>query len=288
MIKNLVFKGGGVLGIAYSGVIEVLEEKKILQKVERVAGTSAGAITACLLSLKYTNSEILEITKLTNFKSFEDGFNPFRLFSKFGFFKGDKFLFWLKQFIVKKGLPENATFADFKKAGFLDLHVFATDLNSPSSLTRFSYSNTPNVIVAEAVRASMSIPLFFKAWKFSNNIPNDHIYVDGGVVYNFPLSTFDDVKGDNPETLGFFLTNLNNTQPMELKFWQPFKYFKLLIEAILNSQNINLQADEDEENRTVMIDNLGISSTNFDITEFQKQQLYESGKKYTLKFLETH
>ena len=42
-IKNLVFKGGGVLGIAYAGAIEILEEKQILQQVQRVAGTSAGA-----------------------------------------------------------------------------------------------------------------------------------------------------------------------------------------------------------------------------------------------------
>jgi len=41
MVKNLVFKGGGVLGIAYAGAIEVLEENKILKQVQSVAGTSA-------------------------------------------------------------------------------------------------------------------------------------------------------------------------------------------------------------------------------------------------------
>lgn len=40
--KNLVFKGGGIRGIAYVGVIEVLDENDILQQIERVAGTSAG------------------------------------------------------------------------------------------------------------------------------------------------------------------------------------------------------------------------------------------------------
>ena len=50
-IKNLVFKGGGVLGIAYAGAIKVLEDKQILGQIERVAGTSAGAITAALVNL---------------------------------------------------------------------------------------------------------------------------------------------------------------------------------------------------------------------------------------------
>ena len=43
--RNLVFEGGGVKGIAYAGAIGVLEERDILAGIQRVAGTSAGAIT---------------------------------------------------------------------------------------------------------------------------------------------------------------------------------------------------------------------------------------------------
>jgi len=44
--KHLVFEGGGVRGIAYAGAIEVLESNGILNSIESVTGTSAGAITA--------------------------------------------------------------------------------------------------------------------------------------------------------------------------------------------------------------------------------------------------
>src|ERR1035437_6323497 len=157
MLKNLVFKGGGVLGIAYAGAIESLEENKVLLNIEKVAGTSAGAITAFLLSLKYTSAEIKTIVNSTDFKSFEDSFNPFRLFTSFGLYKGDKFLTWIKKVASDKGLPTNATFADLKNAQFLDLHVFATDLNR-KQLKKFSFEDTPDTIVIEAIRASMSIP----------------------------------------------------------------------------------------------------------------------------------
>ena len=66
-ITNLAFKGGGVLGIAYAGAIQVLQDQKILQQVQRVAGTSAGAITAALVSLKYTAEEIYSIVQSTDF-----------------------------------------------------------------------------------------------------------------------------------------------------------------------------------------------------------------------------
>lgn len=52
-IENLVFKGGGVLGIAYSGGVEALDEAGILKDIKSVAGTSAGSIMSAILSLGY-------------------------------------------------------------------------------------------------------------------------------------------------------------------------------------------------------------------------------------------
>ena len=51
-IENLVFQGGSVKGIAYLGAIKrCLDEKYFsLNDIERVGGSSAGAITALLIS----------------------------------------------------------------------------------------------------------------------------------------------------------------------------------------------------------------------------------------------
>ena len=61
--KNLVFEGGGVKGVAYGGVFEVLEQKQITPQIEPTligAGTSAGAITATMMSLNYSAEEFLK------------------------------------------------------------------------------------------------------------------------------------------------------------------------------------------------------------------------------------
>lgn len=285
MIKNLVFKGGGVLGIAYAGAIEVIESNLVLAQVQHVAGTSAGAITAALVSLKYNAADILKIVQSTNFKSFEDGWDPLRIATKYGLYKGDAFLTWMKQRITDKGLPSTATFADFQKAGMLDLRVFASDLNI-RGLKEFSVDKTPNTIVAEAVRASMSIPLFFDAWTFSNSIPDNHIYVDGGAIYNYPITTFDTADGTpNPETLGFYLEDISGSQPdSNLGYEQLFQYVKDLFQTLTDAQVIDFENDPDEEKRTVIIDDFGISAVNFDLTDDQKQQLYNSGKTATTNY----
>ena len=206
-IKNLVFQGGGVKGIAYAGALEVLEEAKILDKVERVAGTSAGAITACLLALKYDAADVKQIIFNTQFKKFEDGWNPFRVISKYGLYKGDYFRNLMGTYVKKKLGSKNATFKDLHAKTGMDLRVFATDLNT-KNVREFSVAQTPTVAVADAVRASMSIPLFFQAFRFPKNNPNNHIYVDGGTVLNYPITTFDD-ETPLEETLGFHLDNLS-------------------------------------------------------------------------------
>jgi NTE family protein len=284
-IKNLAFKGGGVLGIAYAGALQVLEQQQVLAGIERVAGTSAGAITAALISLDYSAADIKAIVTATSFKSFEDHFNPIEIPLQYGLYKGEALFNWVQNAVAKKGLSPNATFQDFKNHGCKDLHVFASDLNT-QSVKEFCVDTTPNVVVAEAVRASMSIPLFFRAWSFTNNIPDNHLYVDGGMIYNFPITIFDSNGAPNPETLGLYLADLHGNQPVnDLGHDEFFKYAKILFETMLDAQNIDFMEDQEEKKRTIIIDNLGISATNFGITQAQEDALFASGVKYATEFL---
>ena len=59
--KNLVFQGGGSKTFAYHGVIPVLEEVGVLRQIERVAGTSAGAMLAAILSFRLSAEESLAV-----------------------------------------------------------------------------------------------------------------------------------------------------------------------------------------------------------------------------------
>lgn len=101
-IKNLVLEGGGVKGIAYVSAIQKLSDMDVLGRVEQVTGTSVGAITTYLLSLRNSTLEINEIIYGLDFKSFEDHKNPLRIISKYGLYAGDAFLAWLRNLIAGK------------------------------------------------------------------------------------------------------------------------------------------------------------------------------------------
>lgn len=87
--RNLVFEGGGVRGIAYVGAMEVLAKKGILSNIQRVGGTSVGAINATLVALGFSNAEQRDILWKLDFKNFlDDSWGVFRnterLLNKFG------------------------------------------------------------------------------------------------------------------------------------------------------------------------------------------------------------
>lgn len=297
--KNLVFEGGGVKGIAYVGALDVLELSQITPQIVSVAGTSAGAITATMVALNYTAAEFTDIMMGLDFKKLEDGSDlggPIRLVERYGWFKGDYFLNLMQSYIEQKADDGRATFRDLmEKGGFKDLYIFGTDL-SQQAVQEFSYRQTPDVAVADAVRISMSIPFFFEARHFEQDGQNN-VYCDGGVLNNYPISTFDEQYTDtdadtghtmlhrtpNAATLGFHLDNLNPRKPHPINDVKRFA--GSVFDALLDIQNILLKTNAGDERRTVFINDLGVSTTDFDLSDQLKWELIAQGRTATSEFL---
>ena len=294
MIRNLAVKGVGVRGIAFVGALHELDKAGILAGIQRVAGTSAGSMVAAMISAGFSVDDIEKLMHSLNFKKFEDGFNPIRLGTHYGLYAGDYILDFVHTFLHQspKGLTPDSTFKDLKDRGCRDLYVFASDLNTFSA-TEFSHEKTPGVKVAEAIRASMSIPIFFKAWQFGDGQPTSHLYVDGGVIFNYPLTFFDDQRFNtgkefsNPESLGLYLISKQVETERELGFDEPMHYARHLFETMLNSQDVDFEEDHSQMVRSIMIDDLGILSTDFHLTAEDMQNLVESGRKGAQLYLET-
>lgn len=306
-ITNIAIQGGGVRGIAYVGAFIELEKRGLLADVKRVAGTSAGALVALIHALGYSAEEMLHIMSGLDFNNFSKGKMFIRLFTRYGIHSGDYIIQFVAELLrnSKHKLDPAATFADMQNAGCLDLHVFATDLTA-HKYAEFSVHSNPDVRVAEAVRASMSIPGYFKAWRFTNNIPNNHIYVDGGLVYNFPITYFDSddfIKTDlediiqkeaeefekfdfNPRTLGLTLYNSQEHNCEHLSFFTFVHYTKHLFETLVNSQEIIMDIEKPLLARSISIDCFDITATDFKLTKEKQEKLVASGRKHTREWLE--
>ncbi|MCJ9429333.1 patatin-like phospholipase family protein [Kordiimonas marina] len=284
-IENLVFEGGGVRGIAYAGAVTALEAHGLLSGVKRVAGTSAGAFMALLLSLGYTPEEARVALRSLHFETLEDKPNPVRIATHYGLYKGEVLYDWIAQQLTRKGLPADLTFEALAHHGGRDLRVFATDLNICNT-REFSAEKTPGAPVVGAVRASMSIPLMYAAWQFPNGIPDDHIYVDGGTVYNYPINAFDGDDGVNDRTLGFsFISHEGARAPSNLGTGELFDFSRSLFAAIMRAQVIDFDLNPAVIRRTVRIDDLGYKATDLSLSPEGFNQLFSSGHEATLRYL---
>lgn len=326
-IKNLVFEGGGVLGIAYLGVLDFLSQYGILQNIRRVAGTSAGAITACITSFNLPFNELKQIADSLNYrkipekenhpdlayipafvkneleKIFGDVDSIYRLITDYGWYSSQYFYNWMKeqissQFNKSKKLPPY-TFSDFKNPlihknnrPFLDLYVIGTDISAKTSKV-FSYETTPHMEVAEAVRISMSIPLFFEAIKVNNyEISKNtllNVFSDGGVMRNYPINIFDLKNAEDQFLYGV------NAQTLGARFISDIKYNEInnFLEFITNLVQAFLQVQQDTYRnnlkdiaRSIQIYTNDISAVNFNISindktyNFLYQQGYAAADNY--------
>lgn len=313
-IKNLVFKGGGVRGIGYVGALQQSESLGLLKHVQRVAGTSAGAITALLIALGYSPAEIKTLMWEMDFNKFKDKrnfafFKAYDLFFKLGLCKGDYFFNWISECILKKTGSRTTTFkqlaelAQISNYNFKLLYVYVTNLSSiPKTYERISHEIDTEWTLAEAVRASMAIPGFYRPV-----IKNGCTYVDGGLYKNYPLDAFDNTyylgqdftladgtEFTNPETLGFRLDDKNEIEvfrglkPPRIELVNDlYNTVRCLIEAAINSEDADYFANlrfNIKFDRSVYCDTLGVSTIDFSLNENTKTNLIIKGEEGIVEY----
>jgi len=301
--KNLVLEGGGVRGLAYVGAMQVLDSLGVLQQIERVGGTSAGAIQATMIAVGYTPQEVLKVIERIPLKQFNDGSlagGISRVQRRFGFYKGDKITAWIEQLIQQKTGDVNITFLQLHQQkitkGYKDLYITGTDLTY-RCLRVFSYETYPDMKVKDALRISFSIPLYFEPVMMndSGHIKTDktdarlHMMVDGGLLSNYPIHIFDAPlyfncttnSCSNPETLGLLLekpTQLNYRQGAKnepLSITNLNEYIGAVYKTLIDRPN----PDETSLSRTITINDLGLNGRVRKLPQKDIDELVESGKK---------
>src|SRR5436305_757724 len=112
-------------------------------------------------------------------------------------------------------------------------------------------------------------------------IPPQIERVDGGVLLNYPIDTFDKT-GINPDTLGL---SLSNGPPPRVDVDDLPRYGRQLFATLLDTQVVDLQTNPADLERTVLINDLGIPTTDFELTDQQKCALIAQGYECTCRYL---
>ncbi len=297
-----IFEGGGLKGIALAGAYEAVCNSNF--EFIGYAGASAGAIVAALAAAGAKPEFIRQALLTTNLQTFLDpdfapaaGANTKAKIAKLvnggtftwmmagaavrhnqavrrvllnkGIHSGDPFVVWFKEMLKQVHGDPDVRFGDIKEKR---LKIIATDLGT-RRLKVFSAETDAKVELWRAVRASMSIPFFFHPVAIDNSL-----YVDGGLLSNFPAWVFDDERKDNPSaaTVGFRLRQINpqSNRPDSLE-----DFVLSIWEAMLVGDD-QLQYRGIRDLVTVNIDS-DINWLAFDVSNEKKEELYKKAVRET-------
>lgn len=288
---DVVFDGGGVKGIALIGAICCFEDYGY--EVYRAAGTSAGAIIAALVSAGYRGSELKSIMMDVNYHDF---FKKTRLFNmnligKFirmlkdkGMYSADKAENFIKELLYKKG---KITFSDINSQGNSKLKIVASDVTEknimilPEDLSKYGV-DPDSFEISKAVRMSMSLPIYFKPFRFHHENGCSYV-VDGGILSNFPIWIFDTEEKPVRPTIGFKLVDTDKIYNANRKM--DFISYLFDIVGTMLDKNEEIYVKDKDAVRTVFIPTLGVKTTDFNISNDMKLKLFNSGYTSAKKFL---
>jgi len=311
--KNLALEGGGVRGLAYAGALEVLEQKNILKNVERVAGSSAGAIAGLMISLGYNSMEIDSILRTLKIQEFNDGKDIFgkikRIKREYGMYRGEKFENWLGLLIFYKTGNANTTFLQLhqmheKSNEFKDFYCTGTNI-SRQQLEILSWEKWPQMKLKTAVHISGCIPFYFKPVpidsvgnevSLKDTLSQYDLYVDGGMLCNYPVCMFDSsTDGSNPlisehviynlQTLGLKLERDEQIKeyeegktgiaPYHVKSMK--QYSGAVMNLMMERLNRKIPDLNNEKGRTIYISYGNISARVRRISVEEKKFLHDNG-----------
>ena len=192
---GLVLSGGGAKGLSHIGTLKALEENHI--PVDYITGTSMGGIVGALYAAGYSPEQIEKIALTTDFQDWVSGR-----------FKSDYSFYFQKtsvnaSMITAKLSVDTALRMSFRNNLVNDIPLNFALIELLSQASAISKDNFDNLFIpyrcmvsdvfsqtsitvkngslAEAVRATMTVPLIYRPIKLDNK------YVfDGGLYNNFP------------------------------------------------------------------------------------------------------
>ena len=306
---DLVLEGGGVKGIGLLGAVLVLSEAGY--SFPRVAGTSAGAIVASLLAAYQKAGkdlhELVEVMNAVEYRRFADGPVLERLTGRLGegvelllhegAHSGNYLVEWLGPELEKAGVSVFRDLAITDPHGSLAAHqryslvVHTSDLSRralvrlPWDYSRYNRTADGERVV-DAVRASMSIPFYFRPVDVDTG-NGTATWVDGGLLSNFPITVFDRTDGGKPRwpTWGVKLSgkpSVTRDRPVRTSLGIAVNCLETLT-ADWNRYRLDA---EGVNRRTIYVDTTGVAATDFGIDEETRRRLFENGQAAARTFLE--
>lgn len=255
MIDTLILSACGVKGLYYVGVFQALVKRKIISQttIRNLVCCSSGSLFGLLFMLNYSLEFIERLACSIDFESCLDYEDLSDLFSDHGLFSIDSIIDIFVNCLYHKGYSRDITLLELYEATQVN-YVVKVYNYTQSKNEYVNYETYPDMPVKTALSMTCSIPLYFKAVRYQDNL-----YVDGGITGLTP--ELEDPRYDHNLTIRMS-SHCSHSE-------DTFSY-------ILNILQIGIKKQYKQTNQTIVIPcSLGLSITDFDISEDRKHQMID-------------
>jgi NTE family protein len=313
---DLVLSGGGVKGIGLVGAVVALMDAGY--RAQRVSGTSAGSIVGAVVAAAAMGDqlgpeEVKELALQLDYHKFTDPGTLERVpvlgpswavLRGTGIYKGDYAHDWVRSQLKNLGVR---TFGDLAidddslpAEQRYKLVVTVADVTTgqlvrlPWDYGRVYGLDPDEQSVADAVRASMSIPFFFRPVTLTGSTGLTSTLVDGGILSNFPIDSLDRTDRRRPRWPSFGVTVLPNLPEgndkvipalAPIRLLGPPHLLESVITTVLVGRDQAYLSQPWVNARTIRVDSTDVGFLDFDISDNEIEALYVKGYAAAEKFL---
>lgn len=277
--KYLVFSGGGVRGLSYLGIIDVLDKlftsrgKSLFDQIDGYAGSSAGALFSMLLCIGCRDEILWDEVINSEMEYVIEDIDFIHLWHQWGLNAKQRVNTRIRAILERHIGNPDITFKELQEKTGKILIVTASCVND-AAVEYHSAQSTPDYLVWKSVSASMSIPIIFAPEQIG-----ERYYCDGGFLDNLPM-----VYPPNL-TLAFLLTSGHrNVEIHSFKtYMQKILYMTMDVIDKMRMSSVPVEY----RNRVVqIITPEGINSWDFILTTDQKNRIARSGVRAMLNWLD--
>lgn len=315
LTADLVLSGGGVRFIGLVGAVVALMDAGY--SVQRISGVSGGSVVGTILAAaaqgdQLTAAQVKELALSVPLSTWRDTEVPVPLLgAAFGFlrdsglYRGDVAHDWIRGELANLGVRTwgDLTYDDdnlLTERRYRAV-VSVTDVTTgqlvrlPWDYRRVYGLDPDEQSVADAVRASMSVPFFYRPVTLTSADGRQSTLVDGGVLSNFPIYTFDRLDGRAPLWPTFGVTvvpelsggDIGDMVPglRPLRMFGQSRLLENLISTLLVGHDQTYLNQPWVSVRAIKISPTDVGVLDFGISRSRLEELYQNGYVATQKFL---
>jgi predicted acylesterase/phospholipase RssA len=274
---TIVMSGGGIKGIGLLGSLQYLADKQRLSLIKKFVGTSIGAIIAYFICIGYSPIELMVI--LNTKKIIEKIGKSIDILSLIH--HGGAMNFYILQEILEemtlRKIGQLLTLKQLYEKYAKHLICCSYNYNKRES-EYLDYNSYPDLPCITALRMTSNLPFLFYPFYY-----NKQLYIDGGIINNFPIS----ILNTNDKALALQLLDIKTPKSHDGKSFRLLDYiYDILYIPIEHVQKLMSKYQSQNEYDQIDI-HIDISLFNWEISMTQKFDAFSIGYETTRNFFQT-